>query len=179
VSEYDPKYAIARTGDETLLYLELHPCEDCGSIDIPWEHGLADDDGELVISYTGTCANCGAEREYLFALPERESVGPFPHFGGAEPSELIDAGQWLGVADQAAGSVPADTVLDEEAAVVLRVARAAVEEVIKFVPPGADVVPDAAFWTSEGRQLRDAEPGRFRLERLLVVRDSYSDTGAN
>lgn len=180
MSDQDPKYAIARTGDETLLYLELHPCVDCGSIDTPWEHGLTEEDGELVISYAGVCVGCGAEREYLFGLPERESVGPFPNFGGPEPSELLDAGQWLTVADRAAGSVPADSpARDAQAAVVMRVARAAVEEVVKFVPPGSGTIPDDALWTEEGRRVRDAEPGRFRLERLLVVRDSYSDRGAN
>lgn len=178
MSDHDPKYAIARTEDETLLYLDLHPCPDCGSVETGWQHGLADEDGELVISYAGTCSGCGAEREYLFGLPEHESVGPFPNFGGPGPSELVDAGQWLAVADRAAGSVPADGPLDEEAVTVLRVARAAVEEVLKFVPPDADRVPDDAFWTDEGRQVRDAEPGRFRVERLLVVRDSYTDTGA-
>ncbi|TWD84384.1 hypothetical protein FB561_5571 [Kribbella amoyensis] len=181
MSDYDPTYAIARTGDETLLYLELHPCPDCGTIETPWEHGLVESDGELVISYAGICATCGAERQYLFGLPETESVGPFPNFGGPEPSELIDAGEWMAVADRAAGSVPAgaDLAGDQEAAVVLQVARAAVEEVLKFVPAGADAVPDNAFWTDDGQAVRAAEPGRFRLERLLVVRDSYSDTGAN
>lgn len=180
MSDHDPAYAIARTGDETLLFLELNPCPDCGSIETPWEHGLADEDGELVIKYAGTCAQCGAEREYFFGLPEQESTGPFPTFGGPEPSELIDAGQWMSVADSAAGSVPEDAAADDEQAVtVMAIARAAVEEVIKFVPPDADAVPDDAFWTDAGRALRDAEPGRFRVERLLVVRDSYSNPGVS
>jgi hypothetical protein len=178
VSDHDPTYAIARTGDETLLFLELNPCPDCGSIETPWEHGLTDEDGELVISYSGICSGCGASREYFFGLPESESVGPFPNFGGPEPSELLDAGQWISVADSAAGSVSVDAATDDEqAATVMAIARAAVEEVIKFVPPDAAAVPDDAFWTDEGRALRDGEPGRFRVERLLVVRDSYSDPG--
>ncbi|MEV6286365.1 hypothetical protein [Kribbella sp. NPDC051770] len=178
MSDDEPTYAIARTGDETLLFLELNPCPDCGSIDTPWEHGLADEDGELVISYSGVCSSCGASRQYLFGLPESESLGPFPNFGGPEASELIDAGQWMEVADSAAASVPDDAAPDDEqASTVLAVARAAVEEVLKFVPPDADAVPDDAFWTEAGRALRDAEPGRFRVDRLLVVRDSYSDPG--
>lgn len=176
MTAYDPKYAIARTDDEAVLYLELHPCPDCGSADTPWEQGLTDEDGELVISYSGICPGCEAEREYLFGMPERETFAPFPNFGGPEPSELLDAGQWLQIADSAAGSVPDDQA---EAAYVLSIARAAVEEVVKFIPPGTLTVPDDAFWTDEGRDVRDAEPGRFRLERLLVVRDSYRDTGAN
>ena len=176
MSSYDPKYAIARTDDEALLYLELHPCPDCDSVDTPWQQGLADDEGELVISYAGVCSGCGAEREYLFGLPEREWIAPFPNFGGPEPSDLLDAGQWLQIADVTAGSVPDD---EAEAGLALSLARAAVEEVIKFIPAGSLTVPDEAFWTDEGRDVRAAEPGRFRLERLLVVRDSYRDTGAN
>jgi hypothetical protein len=60
---------------------------------------------------------------------------------------------------------------------VLAVARAAVDEVIKFVPAGADAVPHDGFWTREGRAVRDAEPGRFRLERLLIARDTYDELG--
>jgi hypothetical protein len=164
-------FAVARTRDEAQLWLELHPCPDCGSIDTPWQHALVDEDGELTISWAGTCAGCGAEREYLFGLPGRETaVAGWPTFGGAEPSELLDPGQWLDVADRAAAEVPDDPV---EAGRVLAVARAAVDEVVKFVPAGLDAVPEDEFWTPEGRAVRDAEPGRFRLDRLLVTRDTY------
>ena len=166
-------FAVARTRDEALLYLELTPCQDCGSNEAPWEHGLTEVDGELTISYAAVCPGCGAEREYLFGLPALETPpGSWPTFGGAEPSELLDAGQWLEVADQAAGNVPADST---EAGRVLAIARAAVEEVIKFVPAGQDAVPVDEFWTCAGRKVRDAEPGRFRLDRLLVVRDTYHE----
>jgi hypothetical protein len=166
-------FAVARTRDEAHLYLELNPCPDCGSIDAPWEHGLTEVDGELTISYAATCPGCAAEREYLFGLPAKETRAvSWPTFGGPEPSELLDAGQWLDVSDHAAGAVPADP---EEAGRVLAVARAAVEEVVKFIPPGQDAVPEDEFWTAAGRRVRDAEPGRFRLDRLLVVRDTYHE----
>ncbi|MEU4194054.1 hypothetical protein AB0E69_19290 [Kribbella sp. NPDC026611] len=166
-------FAVARTRDEAQLWLELHPCPDCGSIDTPWEHSLVEDDGELTISWAGTCTGCGAEREYLFGLPARETaVTGWPTFGGSEPSELLDPGQWLQVADRAASEVPDDPA---EAGKVLAVARAAVDEVIKFVPAGLDAVPEEEFWTPEGRAVRDAEPGRFRLDRLLVTRDTYDE----
>jgi hypothetical protein len=50
-----------------------------------------------------------------------------------------------------------------------------VQEVLKFVPPGGDAVPAEAFWTDAGRAEQERDPGRFRLDRLLAVRDSYSD----
>jgi hypothetical protein len=166
------RFAVARTRDEALLYLELHPCDECGSVEAEWEHGLEEFDGELAISYAGVCSSCGAERFYQFGVPERETItGAFPNFGGPEPSELLDAGEWLRVADLAASEVP---VGDRDAAArVLSVAQAAVEEVLKFIPRGVDEVPADAFWTDDGRQVRDDEPGRFRLDRLLVVRDTY------
>jgi hypothetical protein len=55
------------------------------------------------------------------------------------------------------------------------VAVAAVGEVIKFIEPGQDRVSESAFWTDRGRQMHEAEPGRFRLDRLLVVRDTFRD----
>jgi hypothetical protein len=168
-------FAVARTRDEAQLYLELHPCPDCGSIDAPWEQALIEVDGELTSSYAAICPGCDAHREYLFGLPARETpVRGWPTFGGPEPSEVLDAGQWLDVADTAASEVPADPA---EAGKVLAVARAAVDEVIKFVPAGADAVPQDGFWTREGRAVRDAEPGRFRLERLLIARDTYDELG--
>lgn len=173
-------FAVARTRDEAQLYLELHPCPDCGSIETSWEHGLIEVDGQLAMSYAGTCSVCSAEREYVFGLPARETkaIG-WPTFGGPEPSELLDPGQWMDVADRAAAAVPTDPA---EAGRVLAVARAAVDEVVKFVPAGQDAVPEEEFWTPEGRVVRDAEAGRFRLDRLLVVRDTYDelvrDTGA-
>ena len=166
-------FAVARTWDEAQLYLELHPCPDCGSVDAPWEQALIQIRGELASSYAATCPGCSAEREYLFGVPEHETpVHGWPTFGGPEPSELLDAGQWLDVADTAAAAVPTDPV---EAGRVLAIAQAAVVEVIKFVPAGADAVPDDEFWTPEGQAVRTAEPGRFRLDRLLVTRDAYAE----
>lgn len=164
-------FAVARTRDEAQLYLELHPCPDCGSVDAPWEQALVEIDGEPASSYAAICPGCDAQREYLFGLPAQETpVRGWPTFGGPEPSQVLDAGQWLDVADTAASQVPADPA---EAGKVLAVAQAAVDEVIKFVPAGADAVPEDEFWTPAGQSVRDAEPGRFRLDRLLMARDTY------
>lgn len=168
---YDPRYAIARTPTEMMLYLELTPCPDCGSDQADWHDRLTEVDDEPVLSCTGVCAGCGARREYLFSQPPRIQDEPF---GGPEPSELVDAGQWLTIADRIAAQVAVHD--DSEAArAAMAIARRAVEEVVKFVPPSADAVPDEAFWTEAGRSERALDPGRFRLERLLVIRDSYTD----
>ncbi|MEV0595365.1 hypothetical protein [Nonomuraea cavernae] len=169
-------FAVARTRDEAHLYLDLHPCA-CGSVETTWDTALVTAGGELTSRYSGVCDDCGSEREFLFGLPERETMtGEFPSFGGAEPSQLLDAGEWLWVADLTAGNVPTD---DEPAArQALTIATAAVEEVVKFIPAGQDRVPDHAFWSAQGRNVRDAEPGRFSLDRLLIVRDTYRELAA-
>ncbi|WP_067181020.1 hypothetical protein [Microtetraspora niveoalba] len=167
-------FAVARTRDEAHLYLDLHPCKQCGSVETTWDRGLASVDGTLVDRYAGACDDCGAEREFLFGLPERPvaSAG-YPTFGGREPSQLLDAGEWMWVADLTAGNVPVDD--RAEARRALSIAVAAVEEIVKFIPPGAEEVPDDGFWSERGRQVRTAEPGRFQLDRLLIVRDTYRD----
>ncbi|TDD61773.1 hypothetical protein E1263_06160 [Kribbella antibiotica] len=161
---------VARTHDEAILWLNRQPCAGCSTTTENWEHGLTQSaDGELLIAYDTTCAGCRQDREYFFELPERETrLGAF---GGPEPSELLDAGQWLGLADELASRVP----VDDQAARTerLKLAAAAVDEVLKFVPVGEDDVPDLAFWTEEGRQVRDQQPGRFRRLRLEVVLATY------
>ncbi|MFI7129673.1 hypothetical protein ACIBQ1_28515 [Nonomuraea sp. NPDC050153] len=166
-------FAVARTRDEAHLYLDLHPCA-CGSVDTTWHSGLVSVEEGLVNRYSGVCGECGTPREYLFGLPERPVLPTgYPTFGGAEPSELLDAGEWMWVADLSAGNVPVDD--QAEARRTLRVATAAVEEVVKFVPPGADAVPDDGFWSERGQRMRATDPGRFQLDRLLIVRDTYQD----
>ncbi|GAA3660735.1 hypothetical protein GCM10022224_025160 [Nonomuraea antimicrobica] len=166
-------FAVARTRDEAHLYLDLHPCA-CGSPETTWGSALVGTEEGLASRYSGVCAECGAQREYLFALPDKPVLpAGHPTFGGAEPSQLLDAGEWLWVADLSAGNVPVDD--DAEARRALSVATAAVEEVVKFVPPGADEVPEDGFWSLRGREMRAAEPGRFQLDRLLIVRDTYRD----
>lgn len=175
----------ARTRDEAHLYMDLHPCAECGDADVPWENAILDDAGTPVRRYTGTCPGCGAVREFVFALPERPAVLPDHEvlsFGGPERSELLDAGEWLWVSDLAAQSatgVALDPegvrVADAEAREALAVAVAALNEILKFVPDGADAVPDSAFWSDRGRELRHAAPGRFERRRLQAVRDTYRD----
>lgn len=163
---------VVRTRDEAHLYFDLHPCTQCGSIDMAWEQAVVSIEGELASQYYSTCPDCGTEREFIFALPEREFVSAeFPNFGGPEPSQLLDAGEWLWVADLTAGNVPVDDPAQKRRA--LTIAMKAVAEVIKFIPPGQEDVPVAAFWSDRGRQVRSAEPGRFNRDRLLVVQNTY------
>jgi hypothetical protein len=171
---------VARTRDEAHLYMDMHPCEQCGDVNVTWESSLTNDDGAPARRYRGACGGCGAQREFVFAAPERP-VAPGPDdvvfFGGSEPSQLLDPGEWLLVADlcaQAGTALPGSPA-DADARESMAIAAAAMDEIVKFVPPGADAVPEPAFWSVRGRTVHHQEPGRFHRRRLLIVRDTYRD----
>lgn len=165
---------VVRTRDEAHLYMDLHPCERCGSVDTEWDSGLVAVEGELARSYSGTCGKCGLERQFVFRVLDPPLIAPAGSrvfFGTDQHSELLDAGEWLWVADLAASNAPADDRDGEAQA--LAIAAAAMDEILKFIPDGADRVPDGAFWSERGTGVRGEAPGRFDRDRLEVVRDSY------
>ncbi|MBA3410063.1 MAG: hypothetical protein H0U15_04305 [Geodermatophilaceae bacterium] len=98
-------------------------------------------------------------------------------FGYGGQSELLDAGEWLFVADRCARVAPGRVTPGTEEARVARqqvaTAEAAMGEVLAFVPEGEDMVPDEAMRTVRGRSVYDARPGRFYRDRLEVIRDTY------
>ncbi|MFI7502607.1 hypothetical protein ACIBVL_29855 [Streptomyces sp. NPDC049687] len=166
---------LARTPKESHLYIELHACE-CGEADVEHRsHSTGQGDGYWISHYDLTCPGCGADREFAFRVPDwPSSTGGY---GGSEPSEIIDAGQWLIIADLTASAVPVtpSRAAKERAEQrrTLEMAVDAMTEILKFVPGREPAVPDSAFWTPEGRAQRDREPGRFHRDRLEVVLDSY------
>lgn len=164
---------VVRSRDEAHLYMDLHPCERCGSVDIGWDSGLTDDEGEPARRYFGVCTGCQTPREFVFRLPERPALpGPddLVFFGGPEPSQLLDAGEWALVASMGIhdGSAPLTGVATEDAERKQSFALgvAAFGEMLKFLPEGADEVPESAFWTPRGRAERDRYPAQFTRERL-------------
>ncbi|GAA0901767.1 hypothetical protein [Virgisporangium aurantiacum] len=172
---------LARTNAEAHLYMELNPCENCGEREFEPTDTIILAEGDLASRYSGTCPRCGVYREFVFRLPD-EVIIPDPEepvFGDDSPSTLIDAGEWLWIADLIARSTPAEpedgmTPADrQQIRLELRTAAAAVGEAAKFVPPGADTVPADAVWSPRGRAVYDDEPGRFRLSRLQVVQRTY------
>ncbi len=128
--------------------------------------------------YEGSCPKCGSRREFVFRIPEKVVLpGPVVDLGPGGPSELLDPGEWLFVADRYERVVPGKVTPGTEAARVARqhlgTAIAAINEVLAFVSDGADAVPPKAFRTERGRAVYDEQPGRFRRDHLEVVRDTY------
>ena len=171
----------ARTNAEAHLYMELNPCDNCGESEFHPQSTVIVAEGDLASRYAGPCPRCGAPREFVFRIPE-DVIFPDPEepvFGDDQPSVLIDAGEWLWVADLIARSVPAepeDGMTGEERhriLVDLRTAAAAVGEAAKFIPPGSDTVPANGIWSARGKAVHHDEPGRFRRIRLDAVQRTY------
>jgi hypothetical protein len=173
---------LARSSAEAHLYMELRPCENCGSTEFEPDSSVISAEGDLASRYAGLCENCGTPREFIFRLPEQilMPIEDEPEFGDARPSELLDPGEWVWLADLIGNSIPADpTGLSAEerrqALIDLRTVAAGVSEAIKFIPAGADAVPADAFWSERGKAMYDHEPGRFDRRRLEVVQKAYSE----
>ncbi|WP_238015812.1 hypothetical protein KZZ52_27945 [Dactylosporangium sp. AC04546] len=145
---------FARSPEECLLYMELHPCR-CGEADFLWsEHRLLQIEAQLASAYEGDCPGCGRRRRFTFAVSEE--IAPPPAFGGAEPSRIIEPHEFLTLSRRAAAFAGRDPARMSETAVedglgAVETAIAALEEVLKFIPAGADAVPASAFVSPAGR----------------------------
>lgn len=146
--------------------MDQRPCS-CGDIEFDRRSAVITDGDVLCSRYAGPCRSCGTQREFIFELsPVQRPVGNQVEFGGSDPSRILDPGEWMAISEQYAK-------LDPGTAEDLDIARAALEEVIKFLPDGAESVPESAFVSERGRAVREREPGRFRRERLAAVLDVY------
>jgi hypothetical protein len=167
---------FARSPEECHLYMELHPCE-CGEAVFEWSRHRKEQRGDRMVSvYEGVCGRCGAPRQFEFEVTGE--IPPPPAYGGEEPSRIIDPSEFLAVGEDLAAAVPPDpALLDpdalEDAYEAIEMAVAALDEVLKFVPAGADGVPLDAFRTDAGRQECARDPGQFGRERLTGLRTTY------
>jgi hypothetical protein len=163
---------VARSISECHLYMVLHPCERCGEADFPWSrHETGHTDTGLRSVYEGDCPSCGTPRRFVFSV-DGAPVPP-PAYGGPEPSQIIDPGEFFAMGERAAAwaSAPPDASREQlaDAHAAALDAVAALEEILKFVPPSADAVPVDAFTSETGRAIYAAGPGRFQRDRLAAL----------
>ncbi|MFE7808806.1 hypothetical protein ACFU51_29875 [Streptomyces sp. NPDC057430] len=151
--------------------MDLHPCA-CGSGDFDRQHRLEQHGDDMVAVYEGACRRCGTTRRFAFRMAE-EIPPPPPAFGGSEPSQIIDPGEFLNVAfriSESAGLQLLNSPESEHHKMRDSVAYsiAAYEEVLKFIPPGADAVPSSAFTSEAGLARYRQDPGKF-ARRLIDI----------
>jgi hypothetical protein len=186
----------ARTGAEAREYMVLALPECGGDVTVERGDAYAERGLGLVQKYLAGCADAGVRREFEFVTDEIPEGTVWPQFGyGPQPSTLIDAGQWYLIFARytEAGRAIADRFLpgppDLESAeqVYEWYSRAwgALGEVLKFLPPDVDDAPDSAFWTPQGREIREQYGSQLTrpvlaetmtlLERALqTYRDAYA-----
>jgi hypothetical protein len=160
---------FARSVAEAHLFMDLRGAEPG-----PRNHALIARGDDLVATYRPKID--GVEHRFEFDIPEPMPKGGM--FGGPEPSKIIGPAEFLAHADAVASTVPgsADRLSPaqrNEASRRLGVALACLDEVMKFIPPGQDAVPESAFVSDRDRELRAKEPGRYSRVRLLAVAGAY------
>ncbi|MBL1075187.1 hypothetical protein JK358_12370 [Nocardia sp. 2] len=172
---------LARTNAEARLFVDLQPCPGCARGRCAFRSSVVTVGDVLASRYSGECATCGQHREYEFRLPEEILPPPAGsvRFGGDDPSQLLDPGEWLWYSDICAQQLPADltTIGDQElrgARHRLSTAVAAVGEALKFLAPDAESLAPQSFTSDRGRAEYQRNPGRFSRARLEAIRDHYA-----
>lgn len=174
---------LAHTRHEANLFIDVTPCE-CGELRLPRvATSFSWPDGSPGVRYAGTCPNCGRERIFDFRLPVVSEDVPADGeviFGlRSVPSELLDLGQWVAVAEAYAGAVPADAadLTGEQrdlARLRLMAAIGAILEALKFVRHHTgEGLTESAFWTEMGRATYAQDPQRFTAFSLEMLEREY------
>jgi hypothetical protein len=167
---------FARTFNEAILYIRLRPCG-CGEMEAAWQDVPLTLRGQPARYFTAACANCGRSREFTVAMPEDAQRRDDVVYGdGDEPSTVIDPGEWLGVSDlygQRAEEVLTDEQFGgrDDVNVVyfaLSARVSALDEILKFMPANADVMPEWLCRSITGRTVFEANPNRFSRDALLA-----------
>ncbi|MEH1013637.1 hypothetical protein V6U90_11055 [Micromonospora sp. CPCC 206060] len=174
----------ARTLAEAYLYLELTLPAGDDAVDYD-RHTTLDrrDDEHYLLRFDGPYGDRHWNIEVTVPLAShRAADGPMLCYGSGR-SRLLDAGQWYAIEDGYAGMARTgltrlahsgpDEATYQAVVAAWDAARAAADEIAKFLPPDAEEIPAEAFWTDHGRSVRAARPEAFRRARLDTARDGY------
>jgi hypothetical protein len=163
---------IARSLQEAHAYMDLQACA-CGAAEFERQHRLEDRTGVLVSVYEGICPQCGRTRSFEFTISEGLPPGPSA-FGAPGPSRIIDPGEFLWISDRVSAesglrllnTPPAE---HREIRPATAYAIAALEEVAKFLPEGADQIPEDRFTSERGRGMYAQDPTRFTRKEITTA----------
>ncbi|MFO0660518.1 MAG: hypothetical protein U0165_11895 [Polyangiaceae bacterium] len=160
----------SRSVTESHLYMDLH-----GARPGHRPNRIVFRGNEMVVIYDAVMTD-GSTRSFEFVMPEQEYFGDRELGPGV--SAILGPGELISHADTMAKSMPASPKqlsLDDSRSAAYRIHLALIcmREVLKFIPPGADSVPESAFKSDLDRQVLAREPGRFSRLRLEAVTSAY------
>jgi len=176
------KVARARSILEMQFAASLEPCPRCGTRIGAQELSLAGQDDAWAL--TGDCPTCALPRAFTFRSYGDPLTGPAPRdeVGGPAPSEIISPRRWIDEIERLRPLVQDDpTQLDIDAWTASRDANrrtlVCVNELRKFVPAGAERIPDEVLAEGE-RADAIARRERYAVAWMTSVRERCLQTRA-
>jgi len=159
---------------EACLYLRVIPCPLCrnGSLDAGMPEQGADPG---TVRFVATCRNCGAADVYCFRVAEAPTrVDPVSSSAAISrddaPSEIIDAVQWVTLAEIMLESAEDTPDAAERRWRRIRAAQC-LDEALKFYEPGNELPPAAALFAEASRAAVRDFPQRYARSRLVARRE--------
>lgn len=170
------KVLPARTVTEAHLYMDLRGAE-------PGQRGhrMVEMAGDLVSLFEVRCGGDAAPTRFAFKI--ENAAAPPGVIGGARPSQIIAPDEFMVRADVLSKRVPASPEgLDAEqrrrARTMLETAANCLIEATKFIPPGAERVPEERMALRDRWEHLQITPGRFDRGRLEIVAKTYNNIAA-
>jgi hypothetical protein len=167
---------VAHSLAEAHLYILATPCASCGRGPLRGsEAELANDDGDArVVSIAVTCGSCQAVTRLRFRLPAPPEPIPAQPASvvnpTAEPSQILDVGQWLTLFRMLTETAGHETSKSEARRLALEAAQC-LDEALKFYDDADDDLPPVeAFFGEDSRDRFKAHPEQFSRRRLLHLR---------
>lgn len=189
-----PNIGFARSSLEVSYWLRLHGCLRCNERDIgtPRTNWYQDaDTGHFAGLYHVTCPRCGHQRSIEFYevanfdVP-REMIG-LGHLGGPEPSQIISPHLFAKELERCMAELGPDVRVDAALLKKLRAypyewaplnnGKTCSVELAKFLPEGADAVPDRYFIDDEARAYRAAHHDQFARAHIEQRRRYFQELG--
>jgi uncharacterized protein YjbI with pentapeptide repeats len=166
-----------RSLTEMRFAVGLYPCTGCGSRDVGT---LELRGGGAVRIYSGPCPRCRTLREVRFRVRREPGTLPSParfELGGPEASAIIEPVQLVEELDRLGPRVATEPTTLAPAAwranlELVNRAITCIVELLKFIPAGADGLPDAAL-DATGRADRKARPEKYQRAQLEGERARY------
>lgn len=167
------KVLPARTVAEANLYMDLRGAE-AG----PRNHRLVEVGGDLVSLYEARCFDEATPTRFAFKI--ENTTAPPGVLGGPRPSQILAPDEFLFWADRLSKQVPASpeglaAEPRRRARQMLETAASCLLEAAKFIPPGAERVPEERMALRHRWEQLSITPGRFDRARLEIVAKTYNN----